>query len=186
MNTDTEDKLQRAKEQALSQYSSIVEMVRALYEDSYRKDFISKMTPEAKRAYLLDNDYTEEEYELRLADGDVDDIVAELIESGPEPDDYCFDEDDARQTIQEDALDVSVRSGWQNVGEPLTPSEFTILLATGGPAVRIRGELDRFNEPCRAWLECSDWFQAWVEVFNERISQQVLLRYCAQFYFGEA
>lgn len=183
---DTEDKLQRAKEQALSQYSSIVEMVAALDEDTYREGFISKMTPEAKRAYLLDNDYSEEEYELRLAEGDVEDIVAELIESGPEPDDYDFDSDAAHDTITQDALDVSVRSSWQNAGEPLTPSEFTILLATGGPAVRIRGELDQYNQPCRAWLEMQDWFTPWTEVFDERISQQVLLRYAQQFYFGEA
>lgn len=179
--TDTEDKLASA----LAQYDSILTMVRALDEDTYREDFIERMTPKEKRAYLLDNDYTEEEYEMRLADGDVDDIVAELIESGPEPDDYCFSEDDARQTIQDDALDVSVRSGWKNVGEPLEPSEFTILLCTGGPAVRIIGELDQYNQPCRAWLEMQDWGTQWTEVRHERISQQVLLRYCAQSYFGE-
>jgi hypothetical protein len=41
------------------------------------------------------------------------------------------------------------------------PSEFMILLCTGGPAVRIRGELDRYSEPEKPRIEYQDWFTPW-------------------------
>jgi hypothetical protein len=78
---------------------------------------------------------------------------------------------------------VEVRSGWTSVGEPLEPEDFVILLATGGPAVRIRGELDANKEPSRAWLEVQDWFKPWTEYVPA--SQDVLLTYAQQFYFGD-
>ena len=65
------------------------------------------------------------------------------------------DDDDARMSILEDALSVEVRSGWVSLGAdrvPMEPEEFCILLTTGGPAVRIRGELDEHKEPSRACI----------------------------------
>lgn len=58
-----------------------------------------------------------------------------------------------------------------------------ILLCTGGPAVRIKGELSD-NEPTRAWLEVQDWFKPWTEYFEAGLSE-VLLTYSQQVYFGE-
>lgn len=94
----------------------------------------------------------------------------------------CKDREDAETRIQDDALSVEVRSDWQGVGETLEPTEFTILLTTGGPAVRIMGELDR-NEPSRAWLEVQDWGTPWTRYFDA--DQDVLLAYSRCFYFGE-
>ena len=62
-------------------------------------------------------------------------------------------------------------------------AEFCILLTTGGPAVRIRGELDEYNEPRRAWLEVQDWFLPWTEYVCA--DSDVLLNYARCFYFGE-
>ena len=62
------------------------------------------------------------------------------------------------------------------------PFEFCILLSTGGPASRIRGELDN-GEPCRAWLEVQDWGTPWTQYFD--IEQDTLLAYARCFYFGE-
>ena len=89
----------------------------------------------------------------------------------------CADEDDARQRIREDPFSVEVRSDWTNPGEPLEPSEFMILLCTGGPAVRIVGE------PCRAWLEYQDWGTPWTRYFGA--DSATLCQYASQFYFGE-
>lgn len=51
----------------------------------------------------------------------------------------------AQTSIDEDPLSVEVRGDWHVPGgEGAKPSEFMILLCTGGPAVRIRGELDRY------------------------------------------
>lgn len=94
----------------------------------------------------------------------------------------CTDEDDARQRIQEDPLSVEVRSDWASPGEELTAGEFQILLCTGGPAVRIMGELDR-GEPVRAWLEYQDWGTPWTQYFDA--SSDTLCQYASHFFFGK-
>jgi hypothetical protein len=104
--------------------------------------------------------------------------LAELEDAAGE----CTDEDEARQIIQEDALEVQVRSDWENPGAPLEAVEFMILLCTGGPAVRIVGELNR-GEPCRAWLEYQDWGTPWAQWFGAK--SDTLCEYAANFFFGE-
>jgi hypothetical protein len=92
------------------------------------------------------------------------------------------DWEQAEQRIQEDALSIEFRSGWSTDRRELQAEEFNILLTTGGPAVRITGELDEHGEPRRAWLEVADWGQPWTRYFDA--SQDVLLAYCACFYMG--
>lgn len=96
--------------------------------------------------------------------------------------DTYHDEDTARQAINDDPLEVSVRSGWSSSAESLVAEDFMILLCTGGPAVRIRGELDN-GEPYRAWIEYQDWGTPWTQYFDA--DQSVLLDYAQNFYFGE-
>lgn len=91
--------------------------------------------------------------------------------------------DDAEQRIQEDPLSIEVRSGWTTLDAPLKAEEFNILLSTGGPAVRIVGELDEYMQPVRAWLEVQDWGTPWTQYFGA--SQETLLTYASQFYYGE-
>jgi hypothetical protein len=98
----------------------------------------------------------------------------------------CENEEQARERIQHDALEVQVRSDWHNPGEEHnTPSEFYILLCTGGPAVRIMGELDNHLQPSRAWIEYQDWATPWTEYHGENFDSDALLTYCHQFFFGE-
>lgn len=99
-------------------------------------------------------------------------------------------DDEAREAayerIQEYPLSVQVRSGWCNSKSDMEPEEFTILLCTGGPAVRIYGELGRYSEPDSARLEYQDWFTPWEPLYDiSEEQEQALLRYCQQFYFGE-
>lgn len=95
-----------------------------------------------------------------------------------------LDEEEIRERIQEDPLSVEVRSGWYTPGsEDREPVEFCILLSTGGPAVRIIGELDEHGQPSRAWLEVQDWFKPWTEYLQ--CERDTLLTYAQQFYFGE-
>lgn len=97
------------------------------------------------------------------------------------------DIDAARQAINEDALDVQVRSGWESlntIGEDgLEPQSFAILLCTGGPAVRIVGKLeDRY--PVRAQLEYQDWGTPWTRLNGlTREQESALVRYAECFYF---
>ncbi len=92
--------------------------------------------------------------------------------------------DDAMQAIQEDALDVQVRSDWHSPSSLTStpPSEYFILLCTGGPAVRITGYLDEHMQPYTAEIEYQDWFTSW-ETFP--CSKAPLLTYVMQFHFGE-
>jgi hypothetical protein len=93
--------------------------------------------------------------------------------------------EEAEQMIQEDPLSVQVRSGWHNPGEKAENEEFEILLCTGGPAVRIIGELDEHNEPEWARIEFQDWFTSWMDYSLDSEEEEDVLTYCRSFYFGE-
>jgi len=68
----------------------------------------------------------------------------------------------------------------------MDPEEFNILLCTGGPAVRITGDLDLLNQPDTARLEYQDWFEPWEPLYDITAEeQQALLTYCQQFYLGD-
>ena len=154
-------------EQAKAQYSSIKQMVAALEVDYARleelkEEFESDM-PEDDRAEWIKENCVE---------------FADLQSEA----DFCADVEDAMLQIQEDPLSVQVRSGWVDPGTPMEAEEFEILLATGGPAVRIRGELDEHGEPCTARMEWQDWGTPWTP-WNGA-DEAVLLRYASNFYFG--
>ena len=92
--------------------------------------------------------------------------------------------DEARQTIEEDALSVEVRSDWHEPGGDSDPGEYCILLCTGGPAVRIRGDLAAYSEPNTAELEYQDWFTPWERLPTDSADEEILLTYARSFYFG--
>lgn len=160
-------------EQAKAQYSSICEMAAALDVDYDRLEELrtsaqaADANPDDPDDFPPLDDADQEEYEqLQAAAGD------------------CENRDAARDRIQEDPLTVEVRSGWNTPGDhDMRAEEFQILLCTGGPAVRIMGELDEHGQPTRAWMEYSDWYKPWTQFFGA--SQDTLLTYCREFYFGE-
>lgn len=125
------------------------------------------------------------------------DELKELVEAAGE----CESREEAETRIQEDALSVLVRTGWYEpatIGDHQPAEEFEILLSTGGPASRIRGELDG-GEPSRAWLEVQDWGTPWtlyVPKNNYKEGSDIggmidaswtdtLLAYARCFYYGE-
>jgi len=103
----------------------------------------------------------------------------------------CRDSDDAYETIREEILEsplsVEVRSDWQPMGQPLQASQFCILLSTGGPALRIVGDLGLFNCPENSRLEIQDWGTPWQELPQaaNAATGAILDAWAAQFYFGE-
>ena len=162
-------------QQAKTQLDSIRELVHALDTDFDR---------------LAELQEQQSDYETALKDEDEDAHV--LAPSNEELEELSnleeqaagyLDVDAVEEAIQQDPLDVQVRSGWHTPGDDMEPEDFYILLATGGPAVRIRGELDEHLQPCRAWIEHQDWFEPWQD-FIESDTQDVLLSYCSHFYFG--
>lgn len=92
---------------------------------------------------------------------------------------------DAAQVIQDDPLEVQVRTGWYSPGESVKPSEYTILLCTGGPACRIIGELTEHCEPHTARIEHQDWFKPWTDYPLNLEQTEAVLTYARQFYYGE-
>ena len=167
MATMTKD--DRLAEVGKSAAASIVEMVAALECDYDRLEELRDERDgpgyaNSSEAWATENpDEAEELKELEAAAGE------------------CKDQDEARERIQEDALDVRVFGERRN-GE-WEADRFEILLTTGGPAVRIVGELDGNCEPSRAWLEVQDWGTPWTQHFG--IESETLLSYCRCFYFGE-
>lgn len=118
--------------------------------------------------------------------------ILELVtrmRAAEEADDYK-EQDEAREAIQESALSVQVRSGWYSPGEDRAEQdaeEYEILLCTGGPAVRIIGELNR-GSPASAQIQFQDWFTPWTDWVGdlpETYDDDVLMEYVGAFWFGE-
>lgn len=148
-----------AQDQAKAQYETVVSMLETLDLDWTRLEDLREMDREE-----MTRDELEELGKLEaLAEG-------------------CEDYDSAYDRIQEDPLEITVRSDWTAPGQTMEANEFCILLCTGGPAVRIVGELDR-GSPVRAWIEYQDWGTPWTQYFDA--DQDVLVRYASMFYFGE-
>lgn len=125
-------------------------------------------------------------YSMGPADRPADDSDAEeLTELEAAAGDY-ESQDAAREAINSDPLEIQVRSDWYAPGEESEPGEYKILLCTGGPAVRIVGDLDQYKQPSSARIEYQDWFTPWTELVDiESAEQEALLTYAQQFYFGE-
>lgn len=195
-----------AEQQARAQLASIVSMVAALDCDY---DRLEELRDEKEELHDAINDASDSvrDFEKEGVNFDWPDFVSArnyletcradlrdwLTENAQELADLeeaagdCKDADQARERIQEDALEVQVRAGWHSPGETvLTPEEFYILLCTGGPAVRIVGDVDDSMQPERPRLEYQDWGTPWTELVSlESHEREALQSYCAAHYFGE-
>lgn len=133
----------------------------------------------------LECDYDALDSLRELADGDRTKLYPEQLEELEELEGLagdCESEDDARERIEEDPLELAVRGDWHAPGQQAELAEYRLLLTTGGPAVRIVGDLED-GEPTSASLEVQDWFTPWTEY--QDADQDVLLAYARCFYFGE-
>lgn len=80
---------------------------------------------------------------------------------------------------------MEVRSAWRPPNTLLEPVEYCLLLAWGGPAVRVIGELDEHRQPITAHLEWQDWGTPWTPYAVLQEEAAMLLTYAQHFYFGE-
>lgn len=202
--------MEHAEQQAQAQLESIRELVAALSVDYDRleelRDLRTQMQEELQDACDAVDDAETEQSDARRDNEEFDqgtlDNACETMQD-LEDDLYRFGQTDGEELaelekdagefensvevvdrIREDPLSIQVRSCWGSPGGKTEACEFQILLCTGGPAVRIRGELDQWNEPSRAWLEYQDWFTPWIEYYEDGAGD-VLVEYARQFYFGE-
>ena len=96
------------------------------------------------------------------------------------------DPDDLRDRLMGQALEIGVRSDWVDpMRGTFEPTEYLLLLTTGGPALRITGELDISNEPATLRLQHQDWGTAWTDYPLDDAEQQDLLQFANLFVFGE-
>ena len=170
----------RAEEEARAQLASIVSMVAALQCDYDRLEELRD-----ERDNFEDDDLN----------GDADRHAAWAAENPSDADELeeleaaagdCEDEDAARERINEDPLSIEVRTDWHTPGQTADedPTEFCILLCTGGPAVRIVGELDQ-GSPSRPRLEYQDWGTGWTELVSLNCDErEALQHYCDAQYLG--
>lgn len=150
-----------AKQNGIGWMETISEQVDALEMDWSRLDELMDIDPDD-----MTDDEKEEFEEMKKTAGDFE------------------SEEQARERIEESPLSVQVRSGWYSPGaECEKPEEFEILLSTGGPALRIIGELDEHGQPDRPRLQYQDWGTPWTELFD--IDRDKLTTWCNVFYFGE-
>lgn len=184
-----------AKEQAQAQYESIVSMLAAVNCDYSRLEelkgeleSLTESVTDASEAYSEafndDGDILEALEVVESTQGAHAQWVKDYSEELQALKDEAGDnesEEEAREAIQNDPLEVQVRSDWTSPGEELTPVEFMILLSTGGPAVRIVGELSEHGEPDRAWLEYQDWGTPWTRYYPAE--SDVLVEYASNFCF---
>ena len=93
-------------------------------------------------------------------------------------------QDELRESILNNALSVEFRSGWYSSPEDEKKAEeFRILLAWGGPALRIIGELDDYG-PVNPKLQFQDWGTLWTDLEITEDQQEALNWFCNCFYFG--
>jgi hypothetical protein len=171
--TSEKTKEEQLQEIGRNAMECIAEMVRALECDYDRlaelRDERDTWEPEDK-----------EEHRAGWAKCNPDEAaeLAELIEDAGE----CESREEAEQRIQEDPLSLEFRSGWTSSRDEMQPEEFCLLLETGGPAIRIIGEIDEHGEPSNPRLQAQDWFTQWTDYRDQ--DDDTLLTYCRCFYFG--
>ena len=118
------------------------------------------------------------------------DVIIELMKALPEGgkvDGDTLTSEQVLDRIQEDPLSLQVRTDWYTPGETDNkPTDYNILLCTGGPACRIIGDLDEYGQPETARIEYQDWGTPWTEYRETTVEEDdFLLAYAGQFYFGE-
>ena len=86
--------------------------------------------------------------------------------------------DEIIEELQEMPLSVEFRSGWQGYGEELKPEEFSILMCTGGPAVRIIGKIWD-GVPSDAHIQGQDWGTYWESLPLAAYEQGQLMQFVA-------
>jgi hypothetical protein len=102
-------------------------------------------------------------------------VHAESEDSG------CGVADDAERGIHESVLSVQVRSDWHDPGTVGDgPTEYCILLSTGGPALRIIGDLDQYGQPSSAEMQMQDWGVEWQRY---PAPEDTLLDFAGRFWF---
>ena len=128
--------------------------------------------------------------DISVLPSDVQSFLNDEMDWEHDPD-HDSTRDAISELVVEDALEVKVKSDWHQLGQDPELGEFMILLCTGGPAVRIIGELEG-DQPMSAKLQSQDWFTPWTDYgmeYGHSISTEdteALIWYAEQFCWEQA
>ncbi len=117
------------------------------------------------------------------------DAIAEMVANLTAA--YIVEDDDAieaaQDAIRQDPLSIEIKYGWKVPGIPQEEGaeEYAILLATGGPAIRVHGKLNKYSEPETAYIEVQDWFGPWQRFDPPNYDESILLTYAQSFWFAD-
>lgn len=154
---------------------------RAELADAAQREFL----PERARAWLADVLAGEKPNHAEANARGWLSTIAEMLAAMRDGREY--EGQDARGAIQESPLSVLVRQGWYAPGSHAADAEeYEILLSTGGPALRIVGELGEFCQPDDApRLEWQDWGIPWTPYPLDETERESVCEFARQFWFGE-
>lgn len=112
----------------------------------------------------------------------ISNLLAELVRA--EENDDKVRREETIAAIDDFPLAAQVRADWHSPGEgPGELKEYEILLCTGGPAVKISGDLDAAI-PSTVALKYQDWFTPWIDYPLSPEEQAILLEYADWFDFS--
>lgn len=113
--------------------------------------------------------------------------ILSLMEEFQDPETSDERKEEIETEVQEWPLSVDVRCcSWRSPGtEDWEPDEFQILLGTGGPAMRIVGDIGQHGEPCNPLMQVQDWFKPWTLCDTTEAHDEALRWFCGHFWFGE-
>jgi hypothetical protein len=135
----------------------------------------------------------------RAENGDLDKSEARAIYARHDREGLRFNETEVQEMLEgvaaEMPLSVLVRGGWHTPGEPRAeqPAEYEILLTTGGPGLRIIGELNQHCEPIDAHMQWQDWGTPWTDLHMGDVPDalgtpsqvdDLVLMFASHFYYG--
>jgi hypothetical protein len=75
-------------------------------------------------------------------------------------------------------------SGWYSDPDQITADEYQILLAGGGPSLRIHGDLNEWDEPRDAAFQWQDWGTPWETQYTTDAEDEALLQFAQFHVFG--
>lgn len=170
--------MSHSEEQARAWIKAIRTMVRKLDPETAAIDELAKLSRSDMINFLDNNDV---EFDPELTDDAIRKIISDGVEDGTiTPDYFEHDEDKARDEIMEHPLSVEYRSGWVTPGSEMKPEEFCITLCTGGPEVRIIGDICN-GSPDSERIEHRGWGTPWAAISTTSDDDDIIRQYCQQF-----